>query len=91
MHIESDLPTFGNRLRQARLARNWSMTDLAAKSGVTRQNISLLERDPNRRPKDNTMNALAAALEVDRAWLFYVARSGGRSARRTRKAGQAQP
>ena len=48
------------------------MEQLAARAGMTRQNVSLLELNPSRRAKDRTMDALAAALEVDRAWLFYV-------------------
>jgi transcriptional regulator with XRE-family HTH domain len=63
------------------------MTLLAARSGTTHQNVSLIER--GQRPKDRTMDALAQALEVDRSWLFFVvpSRCAGRSSAAVKKAG----
>ncbi len=65
-----------NRVQQERLRRNWSVAELARRAGLNRGTVWLLERRTGQNPTARTMDALAAALEVDRAWLFYVAPSG---------------
>lgn len=87
MDLDDSAPTFANRVREARQAKNWSMSELARAAGITRQNVGLIER--GQWPKDRTITALADALGVDRAWLFFVipsSRCGGRSIADTQKA-----
>ncbi len=38
-------PTVHNRVRELRLARNWTQEELAAAVGVSRQSINSIERD----------------------------------------------
>lgn len=80
MDLKTTPAVFQNRVREARQAKGWSMTELAARAGMTRQNVSLLELHPGHRAKDRTMDALADALGVDRAWLFYVVPSDEKGA-----------
>lgn len=72
MDLNESTGAFANRVQEARLRKGWTMSQLAARAGITRQNVSLIERQRGQRPKDRTMDALAKALEVDRSWLFFI-------------------
>lgn len=80
MALNDRSPVFANRLREARLRKNWTMAQLAKAAGTTRQNVSRLESQNGQQPKSQTVAALAEALGVDRAWLFYVTPSEGSDA-----------
>lgn len=64
--------SFGDLLRRYRLAMGLTQEDLATRSGVSVDAISTLERGARRRPRQDTVALLAAALglaEVDRTLL----------------------
>jgi transcriptional regulator with XRE-family HTH domain len=63
MEISDKNPTFGSRLREKRLAKGWSQYYLAERAGCTNSNISYLENHPHQRPKIETVEALAGALD----------------------------
>lgn len=63
MVIEEKNPTFGSRLREKRLAKGWSQHYLADQANCTNSNISYLETNPDQRPKIETVEALARALD----------------------------
>lgn len=56
-------PTFGSRLKEKRIEKGWSQYYLASRSGCTNSNISYLENYPKQKPKLETVEALANALE----------------------------
>ena len=77
-------PTFGDLLRRHRDSANLTQEELAARTGLTPQAISLLERGERRRPHGYTVEKLAEALGLtgeDLARFEVVAR--GSSNRRT--------
>ena len=77
-------PTFGDLLRRHRDSANLTQEDLAERTGLTPQAISLLERGERRRPHRYTVEKLAEALRLTRedlARFEVVAR--GSSNRRT--------
>lgn len=77
----NDTPrAFANRVQEAREAKGWTVAQLAARAGITRQTLYLLERQDGQCPTPQTMNALSEALGCDRAWLFYVTSSDGADA-----------
>lgn len=55
--------TFGTLLRRKRIEKGWSQYYLASRAGCTNSNISYLETHPDQRPKIETVEALAAALD----------------------------
>ncbi len=55
---------FGNLLRRYRDSANLTQEDLARRTGLTPQAISLLERGERRRPHSYTVQKLAEALEL---------------------------
>lgn len=55
--------TFGSRLKEKRIEKGWSQYKLAARSGCTNSNISYLESNPEQRPKLETIEMLARALD----------------------------
>jgi transcriptional regulator with XRE-family HTH domain len=59
----------GNRIRQARLARNWRQKDLALRAGVAPDSIQAIERG-QRNPRFSTLCQLAKALDCDLATLL---------------------
>jgi transcriptional regulator with XRE-family HTH domain len=63
MEIAEEKITFGALLREKRIARGWSQYYLASRAGCTNSNISYLESHPNQRPRIDTVEALAAALD----------------------------
>ncbi len=58
-------PTFGELLRRWRDLAGLTQEDLADRSGLTTQAISLLERGQRRRPQRYTVQKLAEALELE--------------------------
>ena len=69
--------SFGERLRQRRLAAGLTQEALAERAGVSAKAISDLERDPDRTPRLDTVGLLADALDLDpaeRAGLLAAAR-----------------
>jgi predicted ATPase/transcriptional regulator with XRE-family HTH domain len=61
----SDPPTFGDLLRQHRLAAGLSQEGLAERAGLSRRGISDLERGARTHPYRETITMLAAALGLD--------------------------
>ncbi|WP_341891939.1 XRE family transcriptional regulator [Variovorax sp. YR752] len=59
----------GRRIRQLREARGWSLEALAERSGVSRSNISLIERGESS-PTATVLDRLGAGLGVTMASLF---------------------
>jgi predicted ATPase/DNA-binding XRE family transcriptional regulator len=57
--------TFGDLLRRHRYAAGLTQEDLAERTGLTPQAISLLERGERRRPHRYTVQKLAEALELE--------------------------
>ncbi len=70
MEILETTPSIGQRVRELRQARGWSLDRLAQESrqedgtGLSRGTIWEMEADPERIPWDVTLRAIAAALEV---------------------------
>lgn len=62
---------FGQRLRDLRNARDWTIATLAQKTGVSQVSIWNLENGRNL-PKYDTLTKLAAALDVEVGELFQV-------------------
>ena len=71
------MTSFGELLRQRRLAAGLTQEALAERAGVSAKAISDLERDPGRTPRLDTVGLLADALDLDpgeRAGLLAAAR-----------------
>jgi len=52
-------------LKQARTDRGLSLSDVAARSGIDRSQLSRLENDPHPNPTLSTLNRLAHAIGVE--------------------------
>ena len=63
----------GDRIRELREGKGWTQEDLATASGVVRPTISLIERGNTAQPRYDTIQRLAAALEVDAGELAGLA------------------
>lgn len=59
---DDDLSPFGDWLKQARDAKNWTQIDLADKTGISSQQISNLETGRTRNPQKRTREKLELAL-----------------------------
>jgi transcriptional regulator with XRE-family HTH domain len=57
--------TFSSRLKEKRLEKGWSQYQLAARAGCTNSNVSYLEKHPEQKPKLETVEGLAGALDWD--------------------------
>ena len=71
------MTSFGELLRQTRLAAGLTQEALAERAGVSAKAVSDLERDPDRTPRLDTIGLLADALDLDpgeRAGLLAAAR-----------------
>ena len=71
------MPSFGELLRQRRLAAGLTQEALAERAGVSAKAISDLERAPDRMPRLDTVGLLADALDLgpgERAALLAAAR-----------------
>jgi transcriptional regulator with XRE-family HTH domain len=62
--------SFGERIRERRLRRRWSLADLAQRAGVDRSTIHGLERKADRLPNGATLEGLARAFGVTVAELL---------------------
>ncbi len=81
--VDTEL-TFGDLLRRHRDSANLTQEDLAARTGLTPQAISLLERGERRRPQRYTVEKLAEALGLTGQDLArFEAAARGSSPRRT--------
>lgn len=56
--------TFGLRLRYYRTSKNLTQQELAKSSGVSRKQISDLENEIQKNPRDQTVKKLASALDI---------------------------
>jgi transcriptional regulator with XRE-family HTH domain len=63
---DPDAARFGAILQRLRLARGWTLTKLAQRSGMNRQYLSIVERGGNV-PSLTTVLELAEVLEADAA------------------------
>ncbi len=61
--------SIGDRVRELRAKREWSMHDLAARSNVTASEISMVEAG-SVDPKTGTLLKLAKALDCSDQWLI---------------------
>lgn len=62
---------FGQRLREQRESRGWSLRELAEQSGCSHSSISLIENNRGGRTGIDAAEALARALGVRVCWLAY--------------------
>jgi transcriptional regulator with XRE-family HTH domain len=62
----------GSVVEQLRVERGWSQDDLAERIGITKSSLSRMEND-NQWPRPDTLEALAAALEIKVYQLFALA------------------
>lgn len=62
--------SLGHKIKDRRWVLRMSQEDLAKKSGVSRQTISMLECNPNRNVSTRTLEKIAAALDMTIAELF---------------------
>lgn len=58
-------------LKTARDAKDWTMDELAARSGVSKATISRIESGEIANPSNDTVVALEAALKVRRGTLIF--------------------
>jgi transcriptional regulator with XRE-family HTH domain len=65
-----DQPTLGERLRFARRELLMSQAELAEESGLSKDEVSKLERGQTTRPHFSTIKKLARALGVDARQLY---------------------
>jgi transcriptional regulator with XRE-family HTH domain len=68
--IGEEKTTFSSRLKEKRIEKGWSQYQLAARAGCTNSNISYLEKHPGQKPKLETVEAIARALD----WAINEAR-----------------
>jgi transcriptional regulator with XRE-family HTH domain len=78
--LESVEVSLANRLRMERESRNWTLADLAARSGVSRAMLSKIERC-EASPTATLLGRLSAALGLTLSQLFARAEDGGEVAR----------
>lgn len=74
---EHERRTFGSLLRTYRCLANLTQEELAARSGLSTQAISALERGVRRSPRSSTIEFIAGALNLEpaaRAALITAAR-----------------
>lgn len=65
--------TMSDRIQASRTRRLLTQRELAARAGISRVHLARLETGGfgTRRPRRETVHALAAALEVDPEWLAF--------------------
>jgi len=88
------MASFGELLRQRRLAGGLTQEGLAERAGVSAKAISDLERDPDRTPRLDTVGLLADALDLspaERASLLAAARPPASGSAAAGPAGPAGP
>jgi transcriptional regulator with XRE-family HTH domain len=62
----------GAIVEQLRIARGWSQDDLSERIGITKSSLSRMENN-NQWPRPDTLEALAAALDIKVYQLFALA------------------
>ncbi len=62
----------GTTIEHMRIERGWSQDELADRIGITKSSLSRMEND-NQWPRPDTLEALAAALEIKVYQLFALA------------------
>lgn len=67
---------WAKRLREALDKKGWSIKVLAEKSGVEYNSVTKYLKGKVKRPRGNTMQALADALDVNVAWLEHGTKGG---------------
>lgn len=65
------METFGQRLAAARRRKLLTQMELAYEAGLGVVTVSRLENDQGTNPRTSTVKLLAAALDVDPAWLLF--------------------
>ena len=73
--VEDPGPAIARRIRLEREARNWSLADLAERSGVSKATISKIERD-EMSPTATILLRLASAFELTLAGLLLRVEGG---------------
>ena len=71
IHILEDDNIFGIRVKQTRLEKNWTLSDLSLRSGVAVSTLSGIENGKTD-PQLSTLKKLAEVLEVNVDWLIGV-------------------
>ena len=64
-----DVHEIGNRIKQARTLRNYTLDDIAHEIGVAKSTIQRYENGLIRRPKLHVLQAIAQSIQVNPAWL----------------------
>lgn len=65
------MESLGKRIEETRRRRLMTQADLAEQARVSLITVTRLENDASTNPRMSTIKALAAALEVDPAWLLF--------------------
>ena len=61
-----------SKLAQAREKLGWTQEKLAKKSGVAREHIATLEKNPEANPTKTTMEKIATALGMKAGDIFFT-------------------
>lgn len=60
------------RVAELRKAKGWTQKDLAEKAGISRHTVMRVESEANRRLDYDVLEKLAAAFDVDAAYLIVT-------------------
>lgn len=66
---DAEVKALAERLRDSRLSKGWSLQDLAIRAGCTKAHLSGIENSKSANPTIGLVGRIAAALEVEPAWL----------------------
>lgn len=55
----------GKRIQELRLAKGWSLTELAERAGVSKSYISYIEREVHTNPSLHVLEKISAVLNID--------------------------
>lgn len=69
LKLEQNNGTIGSRLRQARVAKNLSIPDVSARTGISRGNLSTLETDKSK-PSSEALIVLSKLYGVTTDWIL---------------------
>jgi transcriptional regulator with XRE-family HTH domain len=75
---EPDVSTVGGRVKSARLARGWTMEELASKVGVSKGLIAQWEDNKIKDFKASNLFRLSDVLDCNTRWLLYAKDNSGR-------------
>jgi transcriptional regulator with XRE-family HTH domain len=65
------METVGQRIEETRRRRLMTQADLAEKANISLITVTRLENNASPNPRMSTVKAIAAALDVDPAWLLF--------------------